>query len=360
MRVRPAVLTFALVILAAPVWAHPAPFSYLDLHLGPGGARGSLVAHAFDLAHELGLASPDAIVNDGAAESNRDRLFSLLGARWAVVVGGVPVSPVFDGLEVLRDRQAVRFRLHVPLRAEPGALTIRADLFPYDPNHQTFVNVYEGDRLTHQAILDRRRTAIEYFAGTPQGRLAVVRKFVTEGVRHIAIGPDHILFLIGLLLLGGRLVQLVRIVTAFTLAHSLTLSLAVLNVITPSARLVEPAIALSIIYVGADNLLMTKQARDVRAWIALAFGLVHGFGFAGVLKEMDLPRQALGWSLFSFNVGVEIGQVCFVVAIALGLAAARRWSEALGRRLAFAGSILVIAAGAYWFVERVFLTGGAS
>ena len=183
-------------------------------------------------------------------------------------------------------------------------------MFPYDPQHQTFLNIYEGEALT-QAILGGRHREFEYFAGTRQGACAVVRKFLPAGVHHILIGPDHLLFLVGLLLLGGSIRQLAMIVTAFTVAHSITLSLAALNIVSPPARLIEPAIALSIVYVGADNLLV-RDGRDVRAWIAFAFGFIHGFGFANVLREMDLPARALGWSLFSFNVGVEIGQLLVV------------------------------------------------
>jgi hydrogenase/urease accessory protein HupE len=186
-----------------------------------------------------------------------------------------------------------------------------------------------------------------------------VRRFLPAGVHHILIGPDHLLFLVGLLLLGGTLRQLTVIVTAFTAAHSITLALAVLDIVNPPARLIEPAIALSIIYVGADNLLAGK-GRDMRALVAFVFGFVHGFGFAGVLKEMDLPARALGWSLVSFNVGVEIGQLAVVVVVASALAMVRSRHETAGRRLVFAGSIAVILAGSYWFVQRVFFPGGIS
>jgi hypothetical protein len=127
--------------------------------------------------------------------------------------------------------------------------------------------------------------------------------------------------------------------------------------VTPPARIVEPAIALSIVYVGADNL-MVHGGRDVRAFIAFAFGLIHGFGFANVLREMDLPSRALGWSLFSFNIGVEIGQLLVVVAAAGALEAMRRWNPDAARRVAVAGSVAVIAAGGFWVVQRVFLSGG--
>src|SRR5207245_3765966 len=107
-------------------------------------------------------------------------------------------------------------------------------------------------------------------------------------------------------------------------------SLAVRIIASAPARLLEPAIALSIGYVGADNLLV-REGRDVRAWIAFAFGFIHGFGFASVLREMDLPARALGWSLFSFNVGVEIGQLLVVVLVASALGALRARSEPAGR-----------------------------
>jgi hypothetical protein len=146
---------------------------------------------------------------------------------------------------------------------------------------------------------------------------------------------------------------LVRIVTAFTIGHSITLSLAALNLVTPPPSIIEPAIALSIVFVGADNL-VRGDGRDLRAWAALTFGLVHGFGFANVLREFGLPREALGWSLFSFNFGVEIGQLVVVLVVASALAAIRRRSDVIGARVAVAGSVVVICAGTYWFVQRVF------
>jgi hydrogenase/urease accessory protein HupE len=249
--------------------------------------------------------------------------------------------------------------LRYPAGAAPGRMSVSTVMFPYDENHQTFVNVYENDSLTSQIILDRNHTRTEYYAGTRQGVLAVLRKFIPAGIHHILIGPDHLLFLVGLLLMGGPIRRLSMIVTSFTVAHSITLSMAALNILTPPARFIEPAIALSIIYVGADNLL-AQGGRDVRAWIAFAFGFIHGFGFANVLREMELPARALGWSLFSFNFGVEIGQLLVVVTVASLFAALRSRSEWARRQLVYAGSIVVIIAGAFWFVQRVFFPGGNS
>ena len=195
--------------------------------------------------------------------------------------------------------------------------------------HQTFVNVYERDVVVLQAILDRHREQIPFYPGTRQarGRCEAVR-----GIRRPSHPDraDHLLFLVGLLLLGGTLRRLVLVVSAFTVAHSITLSLAVLRFVTPPPWLVEPAIALSIVYVGADNLTV-REARRSRP-IAFAFGLIHGFGFANVLREMDLPARALGWSLLSFNLGVEIGQLAVVIVVASVLSAIRSKSPETARR----------------------------
>ena len=143
------------------------------------------------------------------------------------------------------------------------------------------------------------------------------------------------------------------VVSSFTLAHSLTLSLAAFNVVSSPPRIIEPAIALSIVYVGADNLL-ARGGRDMRVWIAFAFGFIHGLGFANVLRDLDLPARALGWSLVSFNVGLQIGQLVVVAAVGWLLAAVRSRNESVGRQVAFAGSLVVMAAGAFWFIQRVF------
>jgi hydrogenase/urease accessory protein HupE len=349
-----AAIAFAISARAAS--AHPIPFSYLDLRVQSDVIEGTLIAHIFDVAHDLNVEPPERLLDPAFVARYNDAIVKMLSRGLEVMADGRVLTPVWSVPDVFADRQSIRLHVRFPIDRAPGTLAIAASLFPYDPNHQTFVNIYEGDALT-QAILDRSRARFEYFPGTRQGILAVVRRFVSAGIHHILIGPDHLLFLVGLLLLGGTVRQLALVVTAFTVAHSITLTLAALNLVTPPARIIEPAIALSIVYVGADNL-MVHGGRDVRAWIAFAFGFIHGFGFANVLREMDLPARALGWSLFSFNVGVEIGQLLVVLVVASAFAALRARSEGAGRRLVFAGSIFVVAAGTFWFVQRVFFPGG--
>jgi hydrogenase/urease accessory protein HupE len=117
---------------------------------------------------------------------------------------------------------------------------------------------------------------------------------------------------------------------------------------------VEPAIALSIIYVGIENLRARPGKRDVRIGIAFFFGLVHGFGFASVLHEIGLPREALGWSLLAFNLGVEVGQACIILAVTPLLAALRKGLPQVAPRAIAAGSWAIILAGAYWLGRRLF------
>ncbi len=348
----------AIAVLVAPgtAAAHPVPFSYLDTRLEAGALDVTLVAHIADLANDLKVTPAEDLLKVDLVRRRAGDMVALLSPRLTVAADGRPLTPVWSSSpDILTDRQSLRFEIRYALSGAPGTLRVTALMFPYDPNHQTFLNVYEGAALT-QAILGRGRPRFEYFAGTRQGVTAVIRKFIPAGTHHILIGPDHLLFLVGLLFLGGTIRQLLIVVTSFTLAHSITLTLAALNIVSPPARIIEPAIALSIVYVGADNLL-ARGGRDVRAWIAFAFGFIHGFGFANVLREMDLPARALGWSLFSFNVGVEIGQLVVVVAVASALAAVRSRSEIAGRQVAFAGSLVVIVAGAFWFIQRVFFPG---
>ncbi|HXH25065.1 MAG TPA: HupE/UreJ family protein [Vicinamibacterales bacterium] len=351
----PRLAAFLLCALSAPpAWAHPAPFSYLDVVFRDGGIDGTLVVHVIDVAHDLGIAPPERLLENAVASAERQRIGELLAPRF-LLRAGRRLTPQWQSLEVLREEQALRLRFRIPGES-PGALTIDTNLFPYDRNHQTFVNIYEDGELRQQKIFNADAPEYTYYLGTTQGAIEVMKTFIPSGVHHILIGPDHILFLVGLLLLGGTWLSLVKIVTAFTIGHSVTLSLAALNLLSPPASVVEPAIALSIVFVGADNL-VRGDGRDVRAWAAGVFGLVHGFGFANVLREFGLPDEALGWSLFSFNVGVEIGQLAVVLLVASALAAIRRRSAALGARVALAGSIVVIGAGTYWFIKRVFFPG---
>jgi hydrogenase/urease accessory protein HupE len=345
-------LCLLLLALAGGAEAHPAPFSYVDVRIAGGGLSGRLVLHDLDVSHDLGLGADVDLGSEAVVQRHGGAIAAMMQQRLVLWADGAQAAWRMTGIRPLREQTAVELTW-VADTGPPGRLTVAADIFPYDPNHQTFVNIHEGDNLVRQEVLSHARDRFDFYTGSRQGLQAVFVAFTLSGIHHIAIGPDHILFIVGLLLLGGSMRRLLTIVTAFTLGHSVTLALATLQIVDPPARIVEPAIALSIVYVGADNLLVGQRGRDVRAWVALFFGLVHGFGFASVLRETGLPSSALGLSLFSFNLGVEIGQAAIVVVVASALTVLRGHDARLAARVATAGSVCVLLAGAFWFVERV-------
>jgi hydrogenase/urease accessory protein HupE len=355
-----AALGLALLAMTRPAAAHPVPFTFVDVQVQDATLKLTIVAHVFDLGHDLNVAPPERLLDASMLGSQAGSITALIKSRLQLAADGRELnSGVWSAPEPLTERQSIQLQATFAVESTPGTVTVTALMFPYDPVHQTFVNFYDNQAIATQVILDRARTRIEYFTRSPRGVWKVLREFIWSGMRHVFTGADHLVFLFGLILLGGTARYLVLVVTAFTAAQVLTLALAAFNIVTPSLRFVEPGIALSIVYVGADNL-MVRGGRDVRAWIAAAFGFIHGFGFAGVLRELSLSRSALAWSVFSFNLGVEIAQLAVIAALALGLQALRSRSEPVGRRFAFVGSILVIATGTVWFVQRVFFPGGVA
>ena len=196
---------------------------------------------------------------------------------------------------------------------------------------------------------EKREARVELGGSRPAARS--VASFFTLGVEHILTGYDHLLFLLALMIGGGSVWSLVKIVTAFTLAHSVTLTAAALDLVALPGQLVESAIALSIAWVALQNLFL--PARGSERWlVALVFGLVHGFGFSAVLKELGLPPDGLAWSLLLFNLGVEAGQAGVVVAaipLLIGLRSAS-WRRTGVRAM----SLAVLAVAIVLFLERAF------
>lgn len=177
--------------------------------------------------------------------------------------------------------------------------------------------------------------------------------FFVLGMNHILTGYDHLLFLFSLLIARQKFKQYAGMITAFTIAHSLTLTLTVLGILDVPARIVEPLIALSICFVAVDN--VVRQQVSHRWVLTFLFGLIHGMGFADILKEMDIPRSALAADLISFNMGIEVVQVTIVAALLPMLMLLHRWRFA--RRAIVAGSSLAFLLGGIWLVERVAFNG---
>ncbi len=177
--------------------------------------------------------------------------------------------------------------------------------------------------------------------------------FLLLGVKHIWTGYDHLLFLFGLLIVTRNFVSSLKIITCFTIAHSITLAVATLSLVQISSRIVEPLIAASIVYVGIENLLRGDDPKG-RRLLTFAFGLIHGFGFASVLRELGVGANGSGITvpLVSFNLGVELGQIV-VAGLALPVIWKLRAKPVFIRRWVPACSALVALLGGFWFVQRV-------
>ncbi len=343
-----------LIALAHPAAAHDLPLSYVDLQIKHSDIDATVDASAKNFARELKDVSEETLLESSTAADYKDKLLALVRSHLTIAADGEPLRLDLRTIEPLPARRDLKLVFHAAAKQPIAAIQVSCDLFSFDARHRTFLNIYQSEKLRYQGIFDKDTARLDFVLSSHQPISAVIRQFVWEGIHHIFIGPDHILFIVGLLLLGGTLGQLLKIVTAFTIAHSVTLVLATLNILSPPARVIEPAIALSIIFVGVHALIQGNERRDWRLLFAFCFGFVHGFGFANVLREMELPRAALGWSLFSFNVGVEIGQACIVLAVAPLLALLYRRSSALAGRVVMASSFCVVFAGSFWFVQRVF------
>ncbi len=186
--IRYLISAFMLLASATAAGAHPAPFSYLDLRLDERALTGSLTVHAIDVAHALGIESPEAVLDEEFASSQRNRIFALIADRFEVRLDGVSREASLRGVRALPERQALRLDFAFAPPGDPATVEVSGHLFPYDSNHQTFVNIYEAGHLVHQAILNVDRTTAEHFTGTRQGVMAVIGRFVASGIQHIVIG----------------------------------------------------------------------------------------------------------------------------------------------------------------------------
>jgi hypothetical protein len=242
-----------------------------------------------------------------------------------------------------------------------------AMLFDVDPTHRGLVQWTPTGAAAPQPLVFAADSATQELKLAATSGWETLRQYVVEGIWHIWIGFDHILFLVALLLpavlirreqawtptpsLRAAATDVLKVVTAFTLAHSITLSLAVLGFVSLPSRLVESVIAASVVVAALNNL---RGTVDRKRWVmAFVFGLVHGFGFASVLADLGLPQGALALALVGFNLGVEIGQLAIVAAflpVAFLLRATLFYRVGVLRF----GSLAVALVAAWWFVQRAF------
>jgi hydrogenase/urease accessory protein HupE len=300
--------------------------------------------------------------NEGLKESVTPRLEAYINEHLVLRQGGQILQGRLEKLEYWRPdsldytkskfEALIRYQRDPSLADKPFQVTSR--LFDYLPNAEVILSV---------SGLQKRIAAgatVDYDPSAVAANLARnIRDFAWMGMEHIFLGPDHMLFILALLVTAPTLGVLVKTLTGFTIAHSITLVLSALSVIVLPNHVVDIIIALSIIYVGLENI-FRKDANRNRFLVAGLFGLIHGFGFSYILREIGLPEEGLVWCLLSFNIGVEIAQI-IVCAIAFPLLV--RFRKHMEHRAQYGGmswprvvtamSWAVVAAGSYWMLQRI-------
>jgi hypothetical protein len=365
-----ALLALALGLCGAPAMAHKPSDSYLTLKVAGKQVDGQWDIALRDLDVAIGL---DA---DGNGELTWDEVRARHGdiaayalSRLELSVPGAGSCPLMVTGHLLDDHSDGAYavlRLKAVCPADVATLEVDYKLlFDIDPQHKGLLRLEHG-ALTSSAIFtpDSARQPLQVAEASRWRQFA---DYVKHGVWHIWIGFDHILFLLALLLpavllwrdaswdggasLRAAVIDVLKIVTAFTLAHSITLSLATLGVLSVPSRLVESAIAASVVLAALNNIWPLFHGR--RALAAFAFGLIHGFGFASVLLDLGLPSSSLLVSLVGFNAGVELGQIA-IVAVFLPLAYLARNTAFYRKAVLVGGSALIAAVSLVWLAERLF------
>ena len=362
-----------LVMCAMPVNAHKASDSYLVVNVKGHEVSGQWDIALRDIDFATGLdANSDGEITWGEVKARHAEIAAWALGRLTLQRGGDCSIKVAEHLvDTHTDGTYAVLRLTGSCPSNTGALALNYRLlFEIDALHRGLLRL-DLDGVAHTAVLAPDTGMLTIKAGETS-RLAQFGQYLVEGVWHIWIGFDHILFLLALLLpavlvssvlinrkrvwtgvstFRAALTEVLWVVTAFTIAHSITLTLAALQIISLPSRWVESAIAASVVLAAVNNLYPVVERK--RWLVAFTFGLIHGFGFASVLTELGLPKDALVLSLLGFNLGVEIGQLAIVAAF-LPLAYLLR-NTALYRRGVFVGgSILTLLVALVWLAERVF------
>lgn len=348
----------AAALAAGAAQAHQSRLSSSTLVVQNSSVRATLELNGMDLnaAARLTLTGAGDAVLPERLVAQQGAALDYVRAHVALAfAGGTRCRSAGETLRARRDHVVVQLEFRCPPFA--GPLVYRVTLFhEIDPAARHIVTLDGAERrlgLLGVASPEMRLSGGRASLGE------TLQHYVVAGIEHIVIGYDHIAFLLAVLALGRRFWPLFAAVTAFTLAHSITLTLAVLEWVVLPARAVEPLIAATVVYVAAENFFV----RDIRRrWrLTFAFGLIHGFGFASVLRDYGLPHHALLPALAGFNAGVEAGQILVVAlavitwrtAFALGEKAGVRGDESLERRAALAISAGVLLLGLFWLVERL-------
>lgn len=320
-----------LLLITSVACAHDTSISGLKIILDKDGATLSVNTHISNFGKQnLNDAFPKAIK------------LAVNGHLWTCEIP-----------DILVDKPTDTVTLQARIKEPVESIEVLERLFPSNPESKTIAIVMKEGESVGEGVLTSATPTWTYGKVTQLSSFQVFKDFLLMGIEHILAGPDHLLFIFGLMLARPKVKELLKVVTGFTIAHSITLSLCALNIFTLPSKIVEPLIALSIVAVAAERFLKPNDQTWRTVLIAFAFGLVHGFGFAGALTEAGLPAHQAALSLFSFNVGVEVVQAGLIL---VGIPILLWFKDKKPRAYqpaTIACAICISLAGLFWLGQRI-------
>jgi hydrogenase/urease accessory protein HupE len=334
-------------------FAHSGSYGFAKIAADGDTVKITLLIDSLSIAEFPGVdANHDEIIDQDELKNAYDEVVRPYIEKGLAVKNNGRVLSMSHELQSVPQLSMIQIDLFFKDSSKIGTVSIFYNLF-FDRSENKHTNVATFktvDGKSFEYIFSKDKKEWTGTFGEAPGFFDTAFQFIRLGIEHILTGYDHMLFLLALLLVKMKFRSIAAVVTSFTFAHSITLILAALDVVSLPSRIVEATIALTIVYVALENLWL----RDFQhRWaLTFAFGLIHGFGFAGVLQEIGLPKNHELTALFTFNLGVELGQLLILVCLYPLIRKVenfRWWPRAVQT-----GSVLVGFAGLYWFVTRVF------
>lgn len=341
----------SILVLVQALSAHTVSLTYAEVTVEGRQVRWSLKLPVPELDLLFGLdQNHDGKVEPAEIGRSESSIQQYVMSKLHVLENGREVPGMIGALRSWKDGEGHPFVETDAVFTSPDLdfdrIVLRCDMLrDVVAAHQTLAKITAGGQ-TIDFVFENGRS---YEAETRPAQFQTILQFVRMGVLHIFTGYDHLAFLLGVVLIGGSFKAILKVVTSFTVAHSITLGLAAFNIVNLPSRLVESAIALSIMYIALENLFFKKF--DRRWIITFFFGLIHGFGFASALREVNLSRQMLATALFSFNLGVEAGQLCIVSALLPALLYLSRLR--INGAIVKGCSAAIFVMGSVWFWQRL-------
>ncbi len=361
-------LFFGAFICLSAALAHPPGLSSADITVNNNKLAAKITFALQDIEAFVPMDSDqDAEVTDTERNSAKPAIAQLIAEQFKLLVDNQAAQPSAPGEVAFDDKNNATVMLQYPISAKSSLNITSAFLNKLPKDHKQYLTVLDsmghelgkkmltGAEPSLQVNLGGSQTAA---APTEAQSSSMFADFLKLGIEHIVTGYDHLLFLFSLLVVTRSFWPALKIITFFTVAHSITLALAGMNIVNAPSSVIEPLIAATIVYVGLENILRKDNiTTNQRCLLTFFFGLIHGFGFAGVLREMDISSIETGIlvPLFSFNLGVELGQIA-IACLALPLIWWLHKQENIDRYLVPIGSLLTCLAGGYWLLERTLLS----